>query len=309
MKSSETKKHALPPLSLTERDVQMLKTIADCTGLTAPQLSTLFFPPAYDNGKPVTHSNCKYRLKLLYQHGYLVRVEQPHLAKEGRKPYVYVLSKKAAQLLATWLDCPVTELSFYRMREQRFSSPFLDHLIRTNDVRVALIKAVERSGHAHISTWLDEVTLRQLHSHDTLVIKGAYGKQHQTVLVPDSYFLLHTEQPEIHDYHTFVEIDLGSERTLGTDANRQDFAHKITLYQLYYTSGLYQKRYGAQGMRVLIVTTSATRLTNLKQITERMGGKTRFWFTTFAAIMADDYLLTTPIWQIASKDGFHPLIW
>ena len=151
------KKQALPPFTLTTRDLQMLHTIAQCTAVTAPQLSRLFFPPAFRNGVPTTHSNCQYRLKLLYRVGYVARYRQPLVDGDHRKPCLYVLAAKGAQLLASWLDGPETAFAAGVWHGKQLSGLVVDHLLLTNDVRLVVMQAVAQRNHMlQLTTWLHE---------------------------------------------------------------------------------------------------------------------------------------------------------
>jgi hypothetical protein len=317
MTSSETKRRntraskqvPLPPCSLTERDLRILQAVGDCGALTAPHISRLLFPPAFIHGEPATHSNCQYRLKLLTAHGYLLRFEQPHLSTDGRKPYVYVLPKRGAQLVAAWRDDPDTALPRHREGDTKFSGHYLEHLIRTNDVRVAILAAVAKTDNrVQLVTWYDELTLRQTHSKDRLKVQGAAGRTTYQVLVPDAYCRLYTPAPDEHTYHLFLEIDRGGETGMSTTGSRRDYASKVRMHCRYYDSGAFANRYGGKGLRILTVTTTETRLQLLKQITEHVGGKTRFWFTTFAAINHEP-ILTAPIWHVATEQTLRPLLW
>lgn len=298
----------------SERDLQMLQAIDQCSALTAPQLSRLFFPPAIIKGKAQTHSNCQYRLNQLYNHGYLLRYEQPILLSKGRKPYLYYLSPTGVHLLAQWLDCDPTELASSRDRGNQLSGSFLDHLMLINDVRVALMRAVkEPNSGVSLVRWVDERTLKSTHSQDKLTMTSAQGRQQTRVLVPDGYFHLHAELPEAHEYHHFLEVDRGTETGRSSVEGRRDWALKISMYRAYFANkpdqpSFYQRRYHTQGGRVMTVTTSETRLAHLKRITEEVGGKKRFWFTTFDKLKLEP-LLTTPIWQIATQEGLHTLIY
>lgn len=61
-------------------------------------------------------------------------------------------------------------------------------------------------------------------------------------------------------------------------------------------------------MRILTVTTGQKRLENLLAITEEVGGKARFWFTTFERILHAD-ILVDPIWNVAGADSLRSLTW
>ena len=70
---------------------------------------------------------------------------------------------------------------------------------------------------------------------------------------------------------------------------------------------LYEARYGTRHGRILTVTIGERRLANLKAITEEVGGKARFWFTTIERIRAGD-ILTDPIWWVATRNTIHALV-
>src|SRR5256885_889625 len=121
------------PLSLRPRDFEVFYTICQCGALTARQISALSFPP-FQYPLEVPNANCQYRLRLFREHGYLSHIEQPQIPSDGRKPYLYQLTKKGAQTLAFYLGCSVGDLP-YRERDSRLSALFLEHLILGNDVR------------------------------------------------------------------------------------------------------------------------------------------------------------------------------
>jgi hypothetical protein len=49
-------------------------------------------------------------------------------------------------------------------------------------------------------------------------------------------------------------------------------------------------------MRILIVTTTAERLQNLKKTVAAAGGDEKYWFTTFGQV-TEETVLTAPIWE------------
>ena len=46
----------------------------------------------------------------------------------------------------------------------------------------------------------------------------------------------------------------------------------------------------------------------MKAVTEKVGGKSRFWFTTFDRLHPAA-VYTQPIWSVASKHEPHTLVW
>ncbi len=289
----------LPGLRLTPRDAAILMAVYQYRALTTKQIETLFFLPNKVSSKPNTR--CQYRLQLLYQHGYLLRDEQPQKLTEGRKPFVYWLNDRGAQLVEELLDGDELD---WNPSEHHVSNLFLVHLLATNDVRVAITIAAQKHNFS-IDTWLDDRTLKRRHMTDVVTLRGPQGGTQKAAVVPDGFFVLNTPSAM---YHHCLEIDLATVTGLSSVPGRRDIARKIRAYLAYFQSGKYEQRYGTYKGRVLIVTTGEKRVANLKAITENVGGKQRFWLTTLARVQSND-VLTDPIWQKAGDAGFHTLIW
>jgi hypothetical protein len=295
----------LPGLRLTPRDASILFAVYRYRALTTPQIERLFFSD--NNAKltasevPKLNTRCQYRLQLLHYHGYLTRDEQPQKLSEGRKPYIYWLAQRGAEIVAELLDGEELD---WNQREHHVSPLFLEHLLATNDVRVAMTVAARKQNFS-IATWLDDRTLKRQHMNDVITLRGPQGATQRAAVVPDGYFVLDTVK---HLYHHFLEIDLRNVTGAASIWGRRDWARKVQAYLEYYRSGKYQARYQTQGLRVLTVTTGEKRLANLKAATEKAGGRSRFWFTTFEQIAKSD-VLTDAIWQKAGNNGLHTLIW
>lgn len=313
-------KQPLPGLRLTQRDASILMAVYRYRALTTPQIERLFFSEgavasagivaavaavegasSVPNQAPKPNTRCQYRLQLLFRHGYLQRDEQPQKLSEGRKPFVYWLGRKGAGVVEELLDGEELD---WKPKERQVSPLFLEHLLATNDVRVAIETAARRHNFS-IATWLDDRTLKHRQMADVVILHGPQGGAQKASVVPDGYFVLDSGQ---HLYHHFLEIDLGTETGVATKWGRRDWSRKVQAYLEYYRSGKYQARYKTQGSRILIVTTGERRLANLKTVTEEAGGRSRFWFTTFAQVRHSDVLLA-PIWRKAGEEELHTLIW
>jgi Replication-relaxation len=294
---SRANKEDLPGFRLTQRDVEIIKAIGEYRALTTAQVERLFFRPQHvTNG---VNARCKLRLKLLFHHGYIDRDEQPTKLSEGRKPLVNFLSRLGAEYLSHLEGYQVD----WHPKNNDVSYPFLEHLLATNDVRIAVTLSAKHNDY-EITTWLDEKTLKSPQMKDRIVIKGERGGKEKAAVVPDSYFRIATQEDF---YNFFLECDMGTVTVDATGEGRRDFMRKVKAYLIYYSSGLYEKRYQSRDMRVLTVTTSERRMENLISVTQVAGGKGRFWFTTFAALKQGD-ILTSPIWRVASREGLYPLL-
>jgi hypothetical protein len=196
---------------------------------------------------------------------------------------------------------------------------FLDHLLATNDVRIAIEVAAEHNSYKLID-WLDEKTLKSREMKDSVVITGPQGTRRRTTIVPDGYFYLYNGE---YEFHNFLEIDMGTETGLSSKFGRRDFSRKIRGYLAYYETGRYQQKYDPNGrydesqmpMRVLTVTTGVKRMANLKEITENVlleahapSEFRRFWFTTFE-LVSPESVLVEPIWTVVGQEGLSSLVW
>jgi hypothetical protein len=292
----------LPALRLTPRDINIVRTVYAFRAMTARQIHDLFFDTGPDTTAHTISSRCQYRLKLLFQHGFLFRDAPPAKHTEGRKPLIYFLDRAAKSLLADSLHRPAQEIDWHP-RHNNVSWPFLDHLLETNKIRVAFTLACRRQGYT-LHTWYDEHRLRSQEMKDYVTVPNRRGR---IAVVPDSYIYLTDRQ---YGYHHFLEVDLATE-TVGMaagSANRKTFARKIQAYLAYYRSGQYTRRYGTQAMRVLVVTTGRKRLQNLRTVTARVGGGSQFWFATLDQIDPET-VLHGPIWQVAGAEGERSLLW
>lgn len=294
---------ALPRFRLTDRDREIVQAVYSFRALSAAQVEALLFQPEKGQDHPTKTTRCQLRLKLLYHTGYLFRDEQPQKLSEGRKPLVYFLDRKGAELIPEIAGNP-SEVTNTRRQDRNLSQLFLDHLLSTNDVRVAITVAAKHQAW-DIETWLDDTTLKKAHMGEYVMLKSEQGKLQQATVVPDGYFILNTGE---YVYHHFLEIDRRTVTGEASNSGKRDWARKVRAYLEYYRSGQYEKRYHTQGLRILTVTTGERRLANLREITERAGGKARFWFTTFDKVTAVT-VLTASIWQVAGKEGLHSLTW
>ena len=288
---------APPAFQLTQRDLDVIDSVYSYTLLSSQQIEALHF--ASEGGSPRTR--CGVRLAKLAAHGYLGRVEQAQLLSEGRKPYLYYLTPKGAQLVADTLGCEVSELDWHS-RIAQLTPMHRAHLLDSNQIRLRLEQAAARHG-LSIPTWISEHTLRRTHSKDVVTITTPEGNQRTTV-TPDGFFSLVTPRGTIY---LFIECDRHTETVRATRMQQANWQRKIMGYQAYHGQGFYQKRYNKSNFRVLTVTLSERRLATLKAATEDAGGKRRYWFTTLDLVNTSDPLID-PIWQIASATGKVPFL-
>lgn len=311
MKSSASDNNGQP---LTPRAMEVLSAICECGALTSLQISLLCFPLRYNKGEPYRDSYCLELLKKLREAGLIEEIERYQLKSEGKKAYVYRLTGKGRQILASWRNVSLAELPC-RQKDNRLSKDYIEHFTLINDFRVVLMRAVFELGNdARIMTYYDDMDLKSRHSSDKLTLTLPGGKtESNVVLVPDGYFCLRVQETQPWDYHRFIEVDRGTE--IGrSNAGYNDWVRKVLKYREYAKrGGAYQTRYQTSSVAVLTITLSEERVANLKKITEEVGGKHRYWFTSIDRIFARKgepltKVLTEPIWEIATRNGQYPLL-
>ena len=77
----------------------------------------------------------------------------------------------------------------------------------------------------------------------------------------------------------------------------KSWRRKILVYRRLQESGLLKEHYNADSMIVATVTTSTTRLENIRTVAEKADADHRFWFTTFDDLNHTT-VLTDPIWAV-----------
>jgi len=290
----------------TTRDGEIIKAIYDYRLLTTNQIIDLFFPPKGVNKKDGTAVKqprtagkvtniARDRLKLLYHFGYLDRV-----IAMGR-PTVYFLWEQGK----TYLEDLTGDKIFWRKTDNTLSIPAIDHLMKTNDICIAIRFSAEKHNYTILERINDATIKTNQTKSDMVEIINNKKQKFQTTPLADHFFRVQVAANET--IPSFIEADLGTEPLETDDYTRRSWEKTVKAYAAYYASEKYETRYGTKAGRVLTVTIGDTRLRNMKDLTEKLGGKSRFWFTTFEQLQNND-ILHDSIWSVANRDGKHAII-
>jgi hypothetical protein len=221
----------LKPIIITERDKALLARAADYRVLTTEQVFRLHFP---------SFGRARKRLFQLWQHGYLRRIVRPARIGEGTSMYLYLPGQRGLRLISS--DHVIKQMP---IRSSVFSG---DHMLAVNDFRACIELATKSPNDIAIVSWKEGKQLL-LNAN----IRSKVGIIKKVPIIPDGYFKLkHSEK----EFHYFLEIDRGT-----TDLKR------ITLkYQGYlniWNDKIAQTKLGIRSFRLLYVTVSDKRLTNM----------------------------------------------
>jgi hypothetical protein len=236
-----------------------------------------------------SRSTVQQLLRRLYDHHYVERLFLP-VTKFGSSPALYVLDREGIALLRSM---GIEEFSGIPGKDLK--PMFLYHTVAISEVHLAFEKACKRSGYS-MGNWLNDNRLR---SEGTKV--RIASQRNPVTLIPDSYFTITV--PNLGTTHCFLELDRGT-------MDSGDFKKKVEAYVAGYKSGEFNRRYGAQGYRVLTVVDGVgeARVTNLANATANIPSiGRRFWFTHMKRL-SPETVLSDPIWQIAGSNDFVPLV-
>lgn len=275
---------------VTERDCRLIASIADCRYLTVAQVQRLHFP---------SEQTATRRLRALTRDGYIMSFRVPGLSDR-----FVAVTDAGAKLVgeATGRDARVP-------RRRPSDAYFLRHFCALNDVRIAVDHACEPSS-IRLVRFIPEYE-------GEVSADGTPRKQLQDAVrvdratishTPDAVFALeHAGKPALF----FLEVDRGTE-TL-SDAERGVL--KMLRFYLHYLVSEGYQRYAAvfgvpafKAFRVLLTTTSETRLANMRAL----GGELEFelphakrfiWLATQEAITEET--IFGPVWRALEPSDEH----
>ena len=263
----------IKPMQLTSRDVSIILSVYENRFLNRDQINRLFFWSG-------TVSGCNLRLKKLYDHKFLDRLERP--AMSAQVPSVYALNKRGADVVAATLQIDRRKVKWSRANN-RVEWLFMNHTLGISEIKICLDLALKKRP--------EEILFyeRGDRSHLRRISMTGTKKKYFTV-APDAFFGIQSGRGK-HIF--FLEVDLGTE-TLSR------FAEKVVAYKRYWKSRQYTEEYGFNHFRVITVCESERRLANLRRATGRAGGRSMFLFTTFQAIQ--EYSTLGSIWLSPVSD-------
>lgn len=245
-------------LELSPRDMDILKSVYTYRFLTSTQLTKMFF---------TSKSFADRRLRRLYDHGFLDRIQRP--VTEGKSELLYALWTEGARFLSRKFQISKEELGWSKSKN-RVGGEFLEHELEVTRFRLTLEEAFKHNPSYSLKEWRNKEELK--------LKKGSisYGEKirergKSIVLIPDAYFVLHTPKGTAH---FFLEIDRY------TETASKVFKRKMKGYRMYFERGLFRDRFGGRNFRVLTVTTNGTRLKSITKVTRELGLGIMYWFTT-----------------------------
>lgn len=272
-----------PPMKLTERDKRIIEWVYLFRFLTMDQIKLLEFGD-------VSKTACQRRLTLLYHNRYLSAIYKPTHSGFGSSKRAYCLSKRGKDVVAFMFDGTDTRTVKWNEKNNQVEIYFLEHTLAVNDIRVAFTISARSLGYSF--EWIPEWELKALKEK----VRDPEKPGKFLPINPDGYFIL-------RDHNRKARFCVEADRA--TETNRR-WKDKARGYVEYVQTGQYFKRYNAESLRVLTVTTSQKRLENLLTATKAVKGASFFWFTTKDKI-SNTNVITDMIWKKDSQQELSKL--
>ena len=275
----------LSPIQITHRDQEILRHVLRHRLLRSSEIVAL----AGGSVQQVLR-----RLQLLYHHGLLERprCQIDYYHRAGSRPIVYSLTPKGSSLLSS-------EGMFSRATYAE-SRLFLEHAVQTSEILVAIELACRRSDRVRFLPTQEILPADKTPSRSVRWNVNIDGTTHVGV-IPDAVFGLEylDRDASANRAFFFLESDRSTMPLTRRDFAKTSFRRKLLAYEATWKQKMHQTRFGFHRFRVLTVTTSADRVTNLLGVCQALkSARGLFLFTDTSSFRATDALAAQ--WQNAS---------
>lgn len=255
-------------LSLTDRDLAVLRMVYEYDGCAIDHIRLRFFPTSG------ARTPCYRRIAHLIEHAYLASNRLPSLTGRGSGKAFLTIGSQARSLLAQ-----VLELSRSELARTRMSSPlFIAHHLALCDLRSVFEAAAIESPLFTLRDWLGD---RELHQSPMRVKDSATGQQ--IPIVPDSSFTL--VLPNGGEQTFLVEMDMATVAPKRMQAKLRAYLAR-----------------SEDHTPVLFIVPNRARQDNitrwaLREAQDLRVDPTIFWITT-KDVLTPETVLSAPIWQV-----------
>lgn len=219
------------------------------------------------------------------------------------KHFVYGLGTEGHRLLYPELHRKGAKTD-WRLKNRRAEALYIEHRLAVSEVMLSFTLAAEAAG-LQVAAWHEGDTFHRATRLPRRIDVPWRGDTVAVPLHPDAYFALAAADGQRE--HFFLEVDRGTEPIARSQMNGTSIRRKVAAYWQVYASRL-NERVGMQSFRVLTVTTSETRVENMRALARAMDPKGRgsalFLFTTADRVTLDNPspALTAPIW-LTPREG------
>lgn len=244
------------PFQITDRDVMLVRLVAEHRFLRSTQLSALAEAP---------HKKICDRLTSLFHAGYLdrPRAQFEHYREGGgSSPMVYALGNRGARLLSERLGEDFAELDWARKNDLA-GRQFILHTLAIADVRVALRRAVRiRPGFQLLEAdQLEALLPAETQRRDRPWLLRTKLRHEDSILelgtAPDHAFAIQYPDGRFRAY--LVECDRGTMPVDRTSLLQTSLKRKFLAYAAAKRDALHERQFNWRTFRVLVITSTKQR--------------------------------------------------
>jgi len=257
------------PMQLTDRDLQLLAYVGRHRFLSSAQLAAL------DGG---SSQNLLRLLRALFDHGYLDRpkAQLASMPIEGPQAMVYGLAPKGARALREY-GHRLNGGGDWTEKNKRAGATFLEHTLAVADFMTALeLSCRARSDidlihEQEIIAAAPEET-RRAREPLRWVVSPEQHRNETWSVIPDGSFAL-SFADGTSSYFLF-EIDRGTIPIVRNSVDHRSITRKLATYWEGWRANRHVEQFGVKQMRVLMVTESPERVSNMLSAIDKItGGK------------------------------------
>lgn len=281
-----------PPFQLTDRDLEILRAVTRYRFLHSGHIRRLI---------PGSAKNLSNRLKGLFEHAYLDRPDCQYdfyRPGGGSSLAVYALGDKGARVLSHHDGMTWGERVSWAHKNRDAGRPFLEHTLAIADFAVSLSVDVAASpvvdlcdGPALLAR-LPATTRKAAKPYRLSVPVVLKSTRHTIGIEPDYACSLGFPAAGRRAYF-LVEIDRGTMPVERSDITQSSMMRKFLAYGAVWRSKMHTTAFGWRNFRVLVVTSTAERAQNMRDVLLKLTGakgSPLFWFADAQALKAHNTL-------------------
>ena len=281
------------PITLTNRDIQILQVLNAYRYLKASQIKRLIAP---NTNSPKT---IQVRLKKLYHNSYIGRTQPFIQLGKGVGEIIYHIQKRGIELLESHGYTPKS-LNLNKVGSVKLN--FLDHAVELSEFRINLELALQSLPDIHLKRFIADFEIKSNHSKLKGLGKNRYElytklKSKETsasyIVYPDALILLEANiNEQKFDKLIFLEIDRGTE-TLKIVEN------KVLGYDLYFKNNVFSKFGSVKNFTLLFQCSSERRALNILEKVKNIQNNFPILATSFTDVN-EKSILQKEIWTNTS---------
>jgi hypothetical protein len=257
MNQSSNKWGKFQGIPYTERTLRFLLKLWGIKYMTTTQICELFWLEA-SSSPLLALKSCQRQLRKLEKYGLIRRIHQAVVPGTGSKPDLFKLSANSVPLLANLCNIDPESIDVAVWADEELN-PKIKHILCTTSVHISIQKGCNANDYT-LEEWIDETTLRNAPTKDTITLTNSKNQEVTVTIIPDVMFTLSREGKQAI-YR--LEIDRATIELEASHQQKRSIALKMKRYLLLEGQQSYQAQYGHRPLQVLWAVKGERRMNNM----------------------------------------------